>query len=1241
MAITTTTAPFTFPTLPTFPTFGTFPTLGTLPTFATLPTFGTFPTLPTIAPFTLAPDVNTPLHIKVGFLIPSNASEEMGFDNTAGALIEGLKRAYDEEILPAGTNFTFVWKIEECVESTAIGYSFELIAEQRVDALLAPPCIDGAILAGHVASFYNIPVLLWGQAFDNAFTDTTMYPTLMSTLPNYNDLGNVICSTLHYFDWNLYALIYQENEDGGCYAFQQDMEDVSNQVEDCVMAYKEVVDSWEEKDIDFTMSQLKTRARIIVLCFDDVEQQRRFTVKLAEYGLDTDEYVFLLPDTDMQNDGLSDTPFWNGTNSTAEEEAKAWKIAQLSYLIHVDKTSDIADAYYANFSKQDVSNQVEDCVMAYKEVVDSWEEKDIDFTMSQLKTRARIIVLCFDDVEQQRRFTVKLAEYGLDTDEYVFLLPDTDMQNDGLSDTPFWNGTNSTAEEEAKAWKIAQLSYLIHVDKTSDIADAYYANFSKQVVEDMAEWPFYCDYCAENHKEASIYAATLYDAMYLYTRALSRIINDTDGNLTSHRDGRAISKQNGIEFEGMSGTVALGSDGVRDSIYMMSEYIDTIGSLKPWVQYQISEAGVEIQNTSAIVNGTFGKNAIWYKRNGFIPVSTPHCGFDGNSCPVDIFVEYRGYVITGITLAAVFVLAVIGAMIMLIRSRMLAIEERNRQWQVSTEQLIKLASKKKDLESARSLQSGPSSTSTKFTFDSVKSNEFYIIYVLNGERVIGINYNVNVLKIAPHDQSEIRAMRMMDHDNLNKFIGLTTDGSNTISVWRFCSRGPLCDVITSNNMITSDGFFIYSLVRDICEGLTYLHSSSLQHHGNLRSTNCLVDDRWQVKLGDFGLKFIRNMRAKEPKELLWTAPEFLRSNDLTGSKQGDVYSFAIVASELLNMKPAFEGADGKANPEDVVYMVKKGSNPPYRPVMEIVAQDISPAFTHLIRDCWSENPNERPRITTVKTLLQSMNTSKTANLMDHVFQILEQYAVSLEEEVEERTKELVEEKKKSDILLYRMLPKLVAERLKAGQTVEPESFESVTVYFSDVVGFTAISSKCTPLQVVNLLNDLYTTLDSIIAEVDVYKVETIGDGYMCVSGLPHRNGNEHARYIADMSLSIMRAMRSFRIPHLPREEFRLRIGIHTGSCVAGVVGLAMPRYCLFGDTINTASRMESNGKPNRIHISADTNYFLTKVIGGYVTTSRGEIIVKGKGVMETFFLLGMENDPNIQQQLAELERESV
>uniref|UniRef100_F1L8R4 guanylate cyclase n=1 Tax=Ascaris suum TaxID=6253 RepID=F1L8R4_ASCSU len=278
---------------------------------------------------------------------------------------------------------------------------------------------------------------------------------------------------------------------------------------------------------------------------------------------------------------------------------------------------------------------------------------------------------------------------------------------------------------------------------------------------------------------------------------------------------------------------------------------------------------------------------------------------------------------------------------------------------------------------------------------------------------------------------------------------------------------------------------------------------------------------------------------------------------------------------------------------------------------------MDPTMLHLVRDCWSENPDSRPTINTVRNIVKSVQ--RGGNLMDHVFNMLEQYATNLECEVEERTKELVEEKKKSDILLYRMLPKEVAEKLKLGLTVPPESYDSATVFFSDVVKFTDLASRCTPLQVVNLLNDLYTTFDTIIDEHQVYKVETIGDSYLCVSGLPHRNGNEHARNVAQMSFAFLKSLATFRIPHLPAERINIRIGIHTGPVVAGVVGLTMPRYCLFGDTVNTASRMESNGKRKRCYGNVLVAARRSKQ--KRVTNASGTVLICRRARCQNFFIL--------------------
>ncbi|XP_071976916.1 guanylate cyclase soluble subunit alpha-1 [Engystomops pustulosus] len=190
---------------------------------------------------------------------------------------------------------------------------------------------------------------------------------------------------------------------------------------------------------------------------------------------------------------------------------------------------------------------------------------------------------------------------------------------------------------------------------------------------------------------------------------------------------------------------------------------------------------------------------------------------------------------------------------------------------------------------------------------------------------------------------------------------------------------------------------------------------------------------------------------------------------------------------------------------------------------------------------------------------------------------------------------LEEEKKKTVDLLFSIFPGEVAQQLWQGQTVKAKKFNNVTMLFSDIVGFTAICSHCSPMQVITMLNELYTLFDFQCGELDVYKVETIGDAY-CVAGGLHKDSETHAFQVALMALKMMELSDKVMSPH--GEPIKMRIGLHSGSVFAGVVGVRMPRYCLFGNNVTLANKFESCSIPRKINISP-TTYSLLKDFKGF------------------------------------------
>jgi len=214
------------------------------------------------------------------------------------------------------------------------------------------------------------------------------------------------------------------------------------------------------------------------------------------------------------------------------------------------------------------------------------------------------------------------------------------------------------------------------------------------------------------------------------------------------------------------------------------------------------------------------------------------------------------------------------------------------------------------------------------------------------------------------------------------------------------------------------------------------------------------------------------------------------------------------------------------------------------------------------------------------------------------------------------------EKQKSDALLLNVLPAAIAERLKKENRPIADGFQDVSVLFADIVGFTRLSERLAPGALVGRLNEIFSAFDDLLDRFRLEKIKTIGDAYMVVGGL--NGGKDHALALAELALDMLARIRELSVQF--EEDFSVRIGINTGPVVGGVIGKKKFIYDVWGDTVNIASRMESTGSPGAVHVSHET-YLRIRTM--YVFEDRGEIEVKGKGLMRTWLIKARRGDVRV------------
>ncbi|HEY2409607.1 MAG TPA: adenylate/guanylate cyclase domain-containing protein [Polyangiaceae bacterium] len=342
------------------------------------------------------------------------------------------------------------------------------------------------------------------------------------------------------------------------------------------------------------------------------------------------------------------------------------------------------------------------------------------------------------------------------------------------------------------------------------------------------------------------------------------------------------------------------------------------------------------------------------------------------------------------------------------------------------------------------------------------------------------------------------------------------------------------------------------------------------------------------------------------------ASAVVRSGALLRFGQIALLGYGLAANLVVLYIGAIAAEHGYLYTSYAVLFVTLG---PFVVRMNVTTQSVFTVLTllaYLLLDTWYGKSDISIRVSIGSTLLAMGGIGA---ILAHRFEQQARAGFWQARLIQSQVAELSREKARSEELLLNVLPPAIAERLKRDPRAIADAFPRVSVLFADIVGFTRMSERLAPEVLVERLNLMFSSFDELGDKLKLEKIKTIGDAYMVAGGL-HSHEYDHAQTIAEMALGMRRRAAEFTKQF--GEPLDIRIGIHSGPVVAGVIGKRKFIYDVWGDTVNTASRMESHGEPGKIHVS-EAMYLLLKDM--YELEARGELEIKGKGKMKTWYLL--------------------